>query len=54
MGANDEKAVAYFAIVALLESRIISPGTRRQLEKFRDKLEKEMIAEANKSLNAAA
>jgi hypothetical protein len=54
MGANDQKAVAYFAIVGLLESRIISPATRRQLEKLHDKLQQEMIAEANKSLNAAA
>jgi hypothetical protein len=54
MGADDQKAVAYFAIVALLESRIISPATRLQLEELRDKLEQEMLAEANKSLNAAA
>ena len=54
MGANDEKTVAYFAIVALFKSRIISPTTRRQLEELRDKLEQEMLAEANKSLNTAA
>jgi hypothetical protein len=54
MGAGDQKAVAYFAIVGLLESRIISPATRRQLEELRDRLEKELAAEANKSLNAAA
>jgi uncharacterized protein involved in response to NO len=45
MGANDQKAVAYFAIVGLLESRIISPATRRQLERLRDKLEQEMAAD---------
>jgi hypothetical protein len=54
MCAHDQQAVAYFAIVALLESRIISPATRRQLEELRDKLEEEMAAEDNKSHNAAA
>ena len=51
---GDQKAIAYFAIVGLLESRIISPATRRQLEELHDKLEKEMAAEHDKFLNAAA
>ena len=54
MGADDQKAVAYFAIVGLLESRIISPATRHQLEKLHDILEKELAPEANKPLDAAA
>jgi len=52
--SRDHIAEAYKAIVALLESRIISLGTRRQLEVFRVYLEKELAEELNKSHNAAA
>jgi len=52
MGADDQKVRAYSAIIALLESRIVSRATRRDLEKLRDKLEKEMAAD--KALNATA
>jgi hypothetical protein len=45
---RDHIAEAYYAIVALLESRIISPATRLELEKLRHKLEGEMAVELNK------
>jgi hypothetical protein len=49
---RDHTAEAYFAIVALLESPIISPATRRELEKLSERLEKEMAADLNKSYKA--
>jgi len=51
---RDHIAEAYHAIVALLESRIISSITRRQLEIFRQHLEQEMAAELNESGDIAA
>lgn len=51
---RDRIVEAYFAIVALTESPIISPATRRQIEILRDMLEEEMAAESDKSDNAAA
>ena len=51
---RDHTAEAYFAIVALLESSITSPATRRQIEIFRDHLEKEMARELNQSSDIAA
>ena len=54
MYTHDQKAAAYFAIVSLLESRIISAATRRQLEIFREYLEKELADELNRSHKAAA
>ena len=50
---RDHTAEAYFAIVALLESSITSPVTRRQIEIFRDHLEK-MARELNQSSDIAA
>jgi hypothetical protein len=47
---RDHIAAAYFAIVALLQSPIISPATRRQLEILRDKLEGEMAADLNSDI----
>lgn len=51
---RDQIAEAYFAIVALLGSRIISLDTRHQLEVFREYLEKELAQEDDKSDAAAA
>lgn len=51
---RDHTAEAYFAVVGLLESAIISPVRRHELEKLREKLEKEMAAELNKSGDIAA
>jgi hypothetical protein len=51
---RDHTAEAYFAIVALLESPIISPTRRHELETLRDKLEKEMAAQLNQSGDVAA
>jgi hypothetical protein len=52
--SRDHIAEAYYAVVALLESRIISLATRHQLEVFQVYLEKELAEELNKSYNAAA
>jgi hypothetical protein len=38
----DHLAEAHSSIAALLESRIISPSTRRKLEQCREQLEREM------------
>jgi hypothetical protein len=51
---RDHTAEAYFAVVGLLESAIISPVRRHELEKLREKLEKEMAAELDKSGDIAA
>ena len=51
---RDQKAAAYSAIIGLLESRIISPTTRQELERLRDEIEKEIVDELNKSKQAAA
>jgi hypothetical protein len=39
----DDLAETHSCIMALLESRIISPTTRRNLEQYRRKLEEEML-----------
>lgn len=51
---RDHIAESYYAVVALLESRIISPATRHQLEIFQAYLEKEIADELNNSGDIAA
>jgi hypothetical protein len=51
---RDHTAEAYFAIFALLESPIISPDRRRELQGLRHKLEKEMMAELHKCTDIPA
>ena len=51
---RDQTAEAYFAVVGLLESAINSPINRRQLERLRDKLVEQMLAELNKSGDIAS
>jgi hypothetical protein len=51
---RDHTAEAYFAVVGLLESAIISPISRRQLEVLRDKLVEQMAVERNKGGDIAA
>ena len=41
----NDLAQAHLAVVALLESALISPATRRQLEVFRDNLERDIAAQ---------
>ena len=51
---RDHIAAAYLAVVTLLESKIISVATRRQVKTLREMLEEEMAADANKSHKPAA
>ena len=48
----DDLVEAHSALIGLLESSILSPATRRQLELFREELEREIEA-VQKSRNAA-
>ena len=47
-------AQAHLAIVALLDSSIISPATRSQLEVFRDNLEHDIVELRAKEANGVA
>jgi hypothetical protein len=49
----DDLVEAHSALIGLLESTIVSPATRRQLEVFREQLERE-IESLQKSRNAAS
>jgi hypothetical protein len=49
----DDLVEAHSALIGLLESSILSPATRRQLELFREELEREIEA-VQKSRNAAS
>ena len=40
----DDLVEAHSALIGLLESSILSPATRRQLEVFREELERELEA----------
>ena len=51
---RDHTAEAYFAVVALMESTVISPEKKRELERLRRKLEQEMVAELDNSCDIAA
>jgi len=51
---RDYTAEAYFAVIALLESPLLSSERRRELERLRERLEKEMMTELNKSDGIAA
>jgi len=48
----DDLVEAHSALIGLLESTILSPATRRQLEVFREELEREIEA-VQKSRNSA-
>jgi hypothetical protein len=47
-------AQAHLAIVALLDSSLLSPATRRQLEVFRDNLEQDIAELKAKEANEMA
>ncbi len=49
----DDLVEAHSALIGLLESTILSPATRRQLDVFREELERE-IQSLQKSRNAAS
>jgi hypothetical protein len=49
----DDLVEAHSALIGLLESTILSPATRRQLEVFREELEREIEA-VQKSRNSAS
>lgn len=51
---RDHIAEAYFAITALLQSKIISPPTRHRVKVLREILEEEIATEINKSRHGAA
>jgi hypothetical protein len=51
---RDHAAEAYFAVVPLLESAVIAPARRHELEKLRCQLEQEMLAELHRPGDIAA
>jgi hypothetical protein len=50
----DRLAETHSCIVALIESRLISPSTRRKLEAFRENVEREMAEAKNRPPNEIA